>query len=418
MFTFTSPAHKQCANIFVLFSYRRSRLCQRESPLKTTSDTTSLPSELRLSKLINSPKLPADKLSHLVTMSTASSPQTTSKHSLPANLLLSSREFRQYRRWQGLFPSAQTSEDGRVTTALQYNDFRLWLAKQDSGYFSDVFEDIAEHLTPRCSIPIPAQHVPFATICRHVMHPAVCASRWTRCPSCTIDLHLVYVKAVTSPLKKAAGRPLPGTGTPSEHQEILFRAWTQAKLEAVHQLAELEDLAAKEEKWAERNEAIQCEGMKTAQEAVQKYWAETTGFELIHRQNNRNKRSVEFAADTRYEPGRDSYYFWRRSPRYSPGKHSILDAGEEEDQDISQDSEDYSAPSTLIAGYCNIKVEGDSLNGEKAITQGTITMEAESDGDDSDWTDVESDYGDESSDSSYICFEIEEEAAYITFSDE
>lgn len=352
-------------------------------------------------------------------MSTTPSHETIAKHSVPANLLLTSREFRQYRRWQGLVPSTQTNRDGRVDTAIQYNDFRQWLAKQDSGYFSDVFEDIADHLSPGYTLPTPTQHVPFAAICRHVMHPAACASKWTRCPSCTIDVHLVYMKAVSCSLQNAAGRPLPGTGTPSEHQEILFRAWTQAKLEALRQLAETEDLAAKEEDWSERNEVIQCEGMKTAQEAVRKYWAEITGSESKQQRNNRNKRNVQFATDTKYEPGRDSYYFWKRSPRYSPGKYTTFDEEDnQEDRDVSEDSEDYTGPSAILVGYGDAKAENDSYGENKTTTPGIITIEAESDDESSDWTDVESEYGDESSDSSYICFEIEEETAYITFCDE
>jgi hypothetical protein len=238
-----------------------------------------------------------------------------------------------------------------------------------------------------------------------------------RCPVCTIDVHLNYMKVLTRSLHRANGRPLPCTGTPSEQQENLYLAWSQGKLGALRQVGELEDWSAKEAEWAEKHPENPTEDVKSATEALEWYWFETSEC-WNTKQRSTKEKCITFAEDTNFLPGRPTDYFLRRSPRYTPGKYTVLkDLGDEEEV-VSEDSEDYSCARILVVGGPEESSDGlDLATPEEADHTEDLLEDLEDDDGDSDWEDVESDEEQwDSSDDSYISFEPDEEASFVVFS--
>jgi hypothetical protein len=337
------------------------------------------------------------------------------RYNLPASLIMTSRELKQYRRWQRSYTTLKPTECGLIPTAIEYEDFQQWLKKQDSGYFSDVFDDIKDHIRPTTSSSEPE----IASICLHTLHPVPTGQPRLRCPVCTIDLHLNYMKVLTSALHSANGRPLPCTGTPSEQQENLYLAWSQGKISTLRQVCELEKLSTEEGEWAARHPNELCEDVQSATKALELYWYETTECQNT-KPCGTKKNGVVFADDTNFLPGRPTDYFLRRSPRYEPGKYTLTEGTREEDGNVSEDSEDYSCARILVVGgpeesskFVNMSIPGGSVHIEDPLEG------LEDDDGDSDWEDIDSDEDEmESSDGSFICFEAEEEAGYIVFSDD
>ncbi|KAL5114466.1 hypothetical protein ACEQ8H_007663 [Pleosporales sp. CAS-2024a] len=338
------------------------------------------------------------------------------RYHLPANLILSPRELKLYRRWQSLHTTLRPTEMGFIPTAIEYDNFQQWLKKQDSGYFSDVFDDLSEHINTCNSSTEPT----IASLCQHSIHPVETGQPRLRCPVCTIDLHMNYMKVLTRSLNGANGRPLPRTGTPSEQQENLYSAWMQGKLATLRQVDELEALSAKEDDWAKSHVMQLGKEVHTARKALELYWSETTDCENI-RQMCTSKKSLVFADDTNFLPGRPTDYFLRRSPRYEPGKYSLPNEEQQDDSDISEDSEDYSSARVFALGPPG---EAQNLDSAEALGESKEMMDflgdLQDDDRDSDWEDIDSDEeNDESSEGSYICFEEDdEEPNLIVFSDD
>ncbi|KAF2828889.1 hypothetical protein CC86DRAFT_268323, partial [Ophiobolus disseminans] len=333
---------------------------------------------------------------------------------LPASLILTSREMKQYRRWQSLHTTLKPTECGLIPTATEYDAFQQWLKKQDSGYFSDVFDDIHEHINLSSS-PIDLN---IATICQHHLHPIAVGDPCLRCPVCTIDIHLNYMKLLARSLHCVNGRPLPRTGTPSEQQENIYLAWSQGKTSTLREVCDLEQMSAKEAEWSERHPDTQLEDVQSATKALKLYWFEVAGCEMMTRCSAREKR-VMFADDTNFNPGRPTDYFLRRSPRYEPGKHTILEEEPEENDNISEDSEDYSRARVFaLGGSENVHDDDTGLAPEDLAECEDSLEELEDDDGDSDWEDIDSDEEEESSEGSYICFEVEEESSFVVFSDD
>jgi hypothetical protein len=98
---------------------------------------------------------------------------------------------------------------------------------------------------------------------------------------------------------------------------------------------------------------------------------------------------------------------------------------EEQDEDqISEDSEDYSQAKVYHVGETEESVDESpiSKDEESQLALDSIN-EIEDDDGDSDWEDLDSDeesseYGDEYGDGDGIYFEIEEEASFIVFGDD
>jgi hypothetical protein len=335
------------------------------------------------------------------------------RYNLPAGLIMTSRELKQYRQWQSSNITRHTTECGLIPTAVEYEDFQQWLKKQDSGYFSDVFDDIQNHVKSAISSSQPA----VALLCQHALHPVATEQQQLRCPVCTIDVHLNYMKVLTRSLQCANGRPLPCTGTPSEQQENLYHAWSQGKIGVLQQVSELEDWSAREAEWAEKHTEDLTEDVKSATEALELYWFETSECRNTKHRSTK-KKCIAFAEDTKFSPGRPIDYFLRRSPRYTPGKYTVPKDSSDDEEDVSEDSEDYSCARILVVGGSEEPSDDHDLVIAEEVDHTEDVLDAlDYDDGDSDWEDIESDEGEwDSSDDSYISFEPDEEASFVVFS--
>jgi hypothetical protein len=346
-------------------------------------------------------------------MSSTSKQARRARCNLPAGLVFTPRELKQYRRWQSLYRSLKPTECGFLPTAMEYEEFQQWLKKHDSGYFSDVFDDIYEHIKPSTA----PSEATIASLCRHPIHPVQTGRPHLRCPVCTIDIHINYMKLLTRSLHGANGRPLPFTGTPSEQQENLYTAWTHGKINTLRQVCELEELSTKEIEWSKRHQSDSSDDVQSATKALELYWSETTECQST-KQCSTNNKSVTFDEDTNFLPGRPTDYFLRRSPRYEPGKYTITYEEEGDDGIISEDSEDYSCVRVFTLGGPAVPDEATSeAAAEDPEQDEDLVEELQDDDGDSDWEDVDSDEGGEPLDGSYICFEDDEETNFIVFSD-
>ncbi|KAH8732189.1 hypothetical protein GQ44DRAFT_735129 [Phaeosphaeriaceae sp. PMI808] len=333
----------------------------------------------------------------------------------PAGLILTARELKHYRRWQHSYTTLKEDDRGYLPTATEYDEFQSWLKKQDSGYFSDVFEDIYDHI----NAPMTPSKPYIASVCGHPMYPVAALQLPLRCPVCVIDLHLNYIKVLTRTLQCANGRPLPRTGTPSEQQENTYLAWSQGKLSALQQVCEYEELSVKENAWLDEHPKFNNEDIRTATKALELYWFETTNFLLVEQcDTGKKNKSVAFSEDTNFNPGRPTDYFLRNSPRYEPGKYTIEDEVYCDDDGISEDSEDYSSPRVFTLGGPT-ELNDHIINNATKEPVGTEEFaELEYDDGDSDWEDVDSDEEDiESRVGSCVSFGTED-VDFIVFSND
>jgi hypothetical protein len=300
----------------------------------------------------------------------------------------------------------KATECGLIPTAIQYDDFQQWLKRQDSGYFSDVFDDICDHIQS----PTPPSEPTIATVCRHTLHPVAVGQPRLRCPVCTIDIHLTYMKVLTRSLHGVNGRPLPCTGTPSEQQENMYLAWSQGKMSTLREVRALEQCSVKEAKWSDSHPHDEAEDVHSAAKALELYWFEVAGCESTQACST-NSKTVVFADDTNFSPGRPTDYFLRRSPRYEPGKYTIIPEEHETEDGISEDSEDYTGARVFtMGGPADALVEDSSVTPEPSEYYEDSIDELDYDDGDSDWEDVDSTDGEDASgDGSYISFEVDGE---------
>ncbi|CAO2658199.1 Nn.00g059220.m01.CDS01 [Neocucurbitaria sp. VM-36] len=351
-------------------------------------------------------------------MAVAPSIAMSARQKIPANIMLPPRELKHYRRWQQFYTTLSPSEQGYIPTAMEYEDFQRWLERRDSGYFSDIFEDIADHIKsidiePSTSGMIP----PVTAFCGHPMHPVAAEQSRPRCPVCTIDIHLSYMKVLSQRLEAAGGRAPSCTLTASEHQDMVYSAWLRGKIGALHELSELESMAEKETQWSAAHPEIDLEDIRTAAKALELYWFETVGLQEIKHTAKKNN-AVIFTEDTNFESGRPQAYYWKRSPRYEPGKYASIKQEAEEDGAISEDSEDYSQGVTGEPSR-----EDPTTGAEEPLRTEDLVEDLNDSNEDTNWEDIDSDedssgLGDEESEGDYICFELEEETSYIVFDDD
>lgn len=359
-----------------------------------------------------------------------------------ANCIFSPRELKQYRRWQNLHTTLRPNEQGLLPTADEYEDFQQWLRKQDSGYFSDIFEDVAEHIKPAT-----ADEPPTAILCRHPMHPVTAGHLRKRCPVCTIDMYISYTRALEKALKDAGGRaPRAAMQATSPQQEALYAAFVNGKLETLHCLTELEEMAEEEGRWHAQHKEWKNEEVRTANQALDLYWSEAFAVPKMQSHQRKKNKAVKFAAGTEFDERRPSHYFHRKSMRYTPGKYSLQEHEEENEAEeiLSEDSEDYSrAPILLEQGpsdsganvislYDTVQTIGvltDALRwSEAGIRKAEAALvgsyessrlelmeddeDDEEDDEDSDW-ELHDDDGTDGSD--YIYFEAEEDCSFVVF---
>jgi hypothetical protein len=341
---------------------------------------------------------------------------------IPASIVLPPRELKLYKRWQCLHTNTRPTERGCIPTAREYEDFQQWLKRQDSGYFSDIFEDISGHISPPCLDPTASMFdSPVASICQHAMHPIAAGQLQSRCPCCIVDMHIKYMHVLSQALTSAGGHAPSCTLTSSDHQDIVYSAWCRGKIGTLKDLSKLESMADEEAAWSAQHPEAKYEDIQTATQALEAYWTETTGY-IESRQRPKKQRVVVFAEDTDFELGRPHPYFHRKSPRYEPGKFTVEDDDDDEDDKISEDSEDYAQSAVYHLGATEASIS-ESLDQEHDKSLQAADSLEDDDGD-SDWEDMDSedeeersDYGDTTDEGEYVCFEIEEETSFIVFGD-
>jgi hypothetical protein len=342
---------------------------------------------------------------------------------ISASIILPPRELKQYKRWQCLHTKTRPTEQGCIPTAREYEDFQQWLKRQDSGYFSDIFEDISGHISPSCVDSTTSMFdSPIASICQHPMHPIAAGQLRSRCPCCIVDMHVKYMNVLSQALTSAGGHAPSCTLTSSDHQDIVYSAWCRGKVSTLKELSRLESMAEEEAAWSIRYPEANYTDTQTATKALELYWTETTGC-MEGRPPPKKQRTVVFAEDTDFELGRPNPYFHRKSPRYEPGKYTVEDEEDEEDDKISEESEDYSQSAVYHFSAEEEQISkrlGEEEN--KSLQADDSIDELEWDDGDSDWEDMDSeeessDYGDTTDEGEYVCFEIEEETSFIVFGD-
>lgn len=336
---------------------------------------------------------------------------------LSAKAIFSPREMKLYNRWQCLHTNLLPKERGNIPTAVEYEDFQQWLKRQDSGYFSDIFDDITGHIAAASSAKESKSDTPIASVCQHTVHPVAAGRFQSRCPVCTIDMHVKYLHVLSQALEDAGGRPPPScTLKNSNHQDKVYNAWSKGKVCAVKELLVLEAMAEKEAKWSAKHPDEKRENVQTASKALELYWSEilADASGCVDERPRRKKGStVKFAQDTDFAPGRPDVYFRHNSPRYEPGKYTVAGCDDHDEDVISEDPED-----------CLVVDEAEpALESPKSSQDLDKIDDIEDDDGDSDWEDAESDedgdeYSDEDSEGSCTYWEVDDESSFIVFGED
>ncbi|USP73637.1 hypothetical protein yc1106_00911 [Curvularia clavata] len=349
---------------------------------------------------------------------------------LSAKVIFSPREMKLYNRWQCLHTTLQPKERGFIPTAVEYEDFQQWLKRQDSGYFSDIFDDITGHIVAASSVTKESKSdAPVASVCQHTLHPVAAGHFQSRCPVCTIDMHVKYMHVMSQALEDAGGHPPSCTLKSSDHQDKVYNAWSKGKVSAIKELLVLEVMAEQEAKWSAKHPEEKQENVQTASKALELYWsdvsADISGC-VDERPRPKKGSTVTFAPDTDFEPGRPDVYFYHNSPRYEPGKYTVAEYDDHYEDMISEDSEDY-----YHSGNRDVIDESEPVADEaepapkllKSFQNLDKIDEIEDDDGDSDWEDAEEDedsdeYSDDDSEGSCTYWEIDDESSFIVFGED
>lgn len=330
---------------------------------------------------------------------------------LPASLILTPREQKQYRRFQSQTSTLAPKNQGRLPTAVEYADFRLWLAKRDSGYLSDTpLADIA-YYAERASQKNEKDGI--TSVCGHALHPTH-TQKAERCPVCTVDVHITYMKVVTDALE-AAGGLVKQRWEAADTDSPALQAWYIGKLAWLKELGRLEDLASKERAYATPLSGQATSEIKTATEALEMYWTSMEANpSMIRAASMKKAGTVGFCPETSFELGRDQRYFWRKSPRYEAGgkysSSSTDDEDEEQDKEEDEASHEsqnaYEAQSILASDTARKAVP---LAHSAAVDEEDASDEEASDLEDEDSDEEEEDDEDEDEDEDETLDEDEEE---------
>ncbi|KAF1953599.1 hypothetical protein CC80DRAFT_551244 [Byssothecium circinans] len=366
--------------------------------------------------------------------------------SLPVSLIFGSRQQKQYRRFQlqteGSLPCRKF---GALPTAEEYDAFRTWCQANDSGYFSDT--PLAD-IVSSAYLDVQRDDAPVSVgrLCGHALHPAQSSDDAKtvidRCPTCIVEMHTLYVSILMRALENAGGMVEQRWEASPEENPIL-EAVHAGKIELIHAISNLEELAMIEKQWDQQHPDITTElkyDVKTAGEALRMYWASIKHASAdsspplsssSSSPSQKAKRKVKFDDDTRFERGRDPRYFWRRSPRYEAGgKYSLPSACDESDSD-SEDAaekeveglqarmplylEHTGSPSNDACVGQNSEEDSDSQEDQDSDEEEEEDEPISDDGD-SDWEDVDSSEGESDEEDSFVVSEeITEETAFIEF---
>lgn len=238
----------------------------------------------------------------------------------------------------------------------------------------------------------------------------------------------------------------------TEQQEALYAAFIKGKLDLLHCLEAFEQQAEEEKLWQAQHEAWRNDDVRTARQALDLYWSEAFALTAPQPQPqpSKKKKSVNFTPGTEFCVSRPEEYFRRRSPRYTPGRYTVQmeDAemkDEEQEEVVSEDSEDYArAPILLeqgplimgqnIAVYDFAQTIGVFTDTIRSFEAGIRKAEAtpigsfeiprlelldDDDEEDDDESDCDWDLQDDETDGSeYIYFEAEEDCSFVVFGED
>ena len=351
-------------------------------------------------------------------------PPTTT---LPASLILTPRELKQYRRFQAQTTLLKPKDQGLLPSAAEYADFQSWLAKRDSGYLSDTpLADIASYLERATGTK--EEHGK-ASICGHALHPSL-QEKMERCPVCIVDMHRTYMKVLTVALEDAGGM-VKQRWEAADRDSPTLQAWYAGKLALIRDIHWLESLAQDEQEHDEQHhhQPPRCSGdntvdVKTAIQAIQLYWDSIEASPTVScSPQKKPARNVVFRPETSFEPGRDQHYFWRKSPRYEAGgKYASSSDCDQEDPDEEvlelQGSED-NCQSAVVTKVTTARVqsgdEEDQCDDNARVQEDDEDDwededESEEDEEDDEDDDDDDDCDDDDTHTDYIVFEYEEVA--------
>lgn len=335
----------------------------------------------------------------------ARTPPTTT--TLPASIILGPREQKQYRRWQAQTTTLKPKQQGFLPTAAEYADFQSWLAKRDSGYLSDTpLADLAAYLE---DAPEKEEDKKKARTCGHILHPTL-MQKAERCPVCTVEMHLTYMKVLTVALEESGGLAKQRWEAVDRDSPAL-QAWYAGKLAFVRDIDWLESVAEDEKEYDERPHAQDqpstqaTSEAKTASDALSMYWDKMEANPNMMRGPSRKRTcSVLFCPDTSFEQGRDQHYFWRKSPRYEAGgKYASSSECDDEDNEDSQPEEQ----------------DSEKQNPNSAVTKRAVTLgEDTEDQSDEGASDLEDDDEENDDDDDEAEDEEDVDASNIIFADD
>ncbi|KAK3203314.1 hypothetical protein GRF29_112g836925 [Pseudopithomyces chartarum] len=361
-------------------------------------------------------------------------PPTTT---LPASLIFTPRELKQYRRFQAQTTLLKPKDQGFLPSAAEYADFQAWLAKRDSGYLSDTpLADIASYVERASGTK---EEKGKATICGHALHPSY-KDKAERCPVCIVEMHNTFMKVLTVALEDAGGL-VAQRWEAADREAPALQAWYTNKLAFIRDIHWLEHIAQDEQEYDKQHQAPRCSEdtavePKTAIQAIRLYWdsieAINTATTASRPSQQKPLRSVVFCSETSFEPGRDQHYFWRKSPRYEAGG-KYASSSDCDDQDVEQDTTEVQSsgetcPATAVTKATAARVESedeedqcDDYARDQEDDEDDWEDEDESSEEEEDSEDEGDDYDDDDTDADYIVFEYEEVvvegADFIMFED-
>jgi hypothetical protein len=261
---------------------------------------------------------------------------------LPATIIFSPKEMKQYQRWQRQILRLKNQQLGKLPTATQYDEYLRWREKRKQE--SECLPEgcrlnavlLGEHLNQQNPATPKQKHRATASTCKHALHPGSSTGCAEMCPCCIIGAHMRYMDLLTHLLERFDAEPGSWAMRLGSDHERALEAWYYGKLHLVQTVQEFETLASQEAQWHDSHPGTCLEGIMSASKALHIYWAnlDPTPCERTCPEQKARKR-VRFGEDTSFEPGRPVCYFWKESPRYEPGRFSDADTSEEDESVFS-----------------------------------------------------------------------------------
>ncbi|KAF2244060.1 hypothetical protein BU26DRAFT_435151 [Trematosphaeria pertusa] len=223
----------------------------------------------------------------------SASPPSDERRRLPASIIFTPTELKHYRRWQRQTTSLKPQDQGLLPSAFEYADFKAWLARRDSGCFTNSpFDDIAAHpLAPTEPEYVPSDRgFTLAEKCGHPLHPAHPGVRGKseaktceeekegsevqdeilvlRCPCCVLKAHLRLLVALSEKWTDVGGpwRQFDQGSVDASLYGDSNRAFHRAKLGLINS-------AIRFETWADAEAGWEAENLDSDVDAVRQYSA-------------------------------------------------------------------------------------------------------------------------------------------------